>query len=208
MDKYEKTLCGIGYFGEGKHKARVNHKVTKKYNSWSNMINRCYNPYVLNKRPTYIDCYVESDLHCFQNFGDWFDENYYEVPNEKMHLDKDILCKGNKIYSKDTMIFVPEKINSLFTKDNKTRGEYPIGVTYHKKNNNLRVICSITNENGETELKHLGCFPLNRPFQAFTCYKNFKENYIKQVADKYYSKGLIPKKLYDAMYKYEVEIND
>lgn len=51
-------------------------------------------------------------------------------------------------------------------------------------------------------------FPSNKPFQAFTCYKNFKENYIKQVADEYYSKGLIPKKLYDAMYKYEVEIND
>ena len=38
-------------------------------------------------------------------------------------------------------------------------------------------------------------------------YKNFKENYIKQVADEYYFKGLIPKRLYEAMYKYEVEIN-
>ena len=42
MDKYERTLCNIGYIGEGKHKARINHKLIKKYNSWSNMINRCY----------------------------------------------------------------------------------------------------------------------------------------------------------------------
>ena len=44
--------------------------------------------------------------------------------------------------------------------------------------------------------------------EAFQYYKTFKENYIKQVADDYYSQGLIPKKLYDAMYRYEVEITD
>ena len=37
-------------------------------------------------------------------------------------------------------------------------------------------------------------------------YKQFKENYIKQVADEY--KDLIPEKLYNAMYEYEVEIED
>jgi hypothetical protein len=36
--------------------------------------------------------------------------------------------------------------------------------------------------------------------------KNFKENYIKQVADEY--KDLIPQKVYEALYRYEVEIND
>ena len=49
-------------------------------------------------------------------------------------------------------------------------------------------------------------FPLDKPFQAFTCYKQFKENYIKQVADEY--KDLIPQEVYEALYKYEVEIND
>ena len=37
-------------------------------------------------------------------------------------------------------------------------------------------------------------------------YKTFKEQYIKQVANEY--KDKIPKKLYDAMYRYEVEITD
>ena len=31
--------------------------------------------------------------------GKWISENYYEVPGEKMCLDKDILKKGNKIYT-------------------------------------------------------------------------------------------------------------
>ena len=42
--------------------------------------------------------------------------------------------------------------------------------------------------------------------EAFAIYKNFKENYIKKVADEY--KEYIPIKLYEAMYRYEVEIND
>ena len=37
-------------------------------------------------------------------------------------------------------------------------------------------------------------------------YSRLKEDYIKQVADEY--RSLIPNKLYEAMYKYEVEIND
>ena len=103
------------------------------------------------------------------------------------------------------MIFVPQRINKMFTKTDKLRGEYPIGISYHKRDEVFEVSCSIY-ENNKKISKYLGRFPLNRPFQAFTCYKNFKENYIKQIADEY--KDLIPIKLYNALYLYEVKIND
>ena len=122
-----------------------------------------------------------------------------------MHLDKDILYKGNKIYSPENCCFIPYRINLLFTKSDKTRGEYPIGITYDKRSDKIMVQCN-THENNKSKKVHLGSFPLNRPFQAFYAYKTFKENYIKQVADEY--KNLIPKKLYEALYKYKVEIND
>ena len=51
---------------------------------------------------------------------------------------------------------------------------------------------------------YLGRF--KNEIDAFIAYKQFKENYIKQVADEY--KKLIPTKLYEALYKYEVKIND
>lgn len=203
---YHPTIYEVGCFGEGKYKSSINHKNTREYETWKDMIGRCYNPYKLNKFPTYIDCYVEKDFLNFQNFASWYEKNYYEVPNEKMQLDKDILVKGNKIYSKETIIFVPERINYLFTKSNAVRGEYPIGVTYNKEKNMLEVSCSILDKDGKKKNKYLGQFPLNRPFQAFYTYKIFKENYIKQVADEY--RDLIPKELYDALYRYEVEIND
>ena len=202
---YYPSIYGVGYIGKGKYKITINNKKTDAYKVWYGMLQRCYDPYMLNKCPTYIDCYVCEEWHNFQNFAKWFYKNYYEVEGEKMHLDKDILVKGNKIYSPETCIIVPERINTLFVKCDKSRGDYPIGVDEWSNKINgdkwLKVRCSTLEKR-----KHLGYFPINRPFQAFTVYKNFKENYIKDVADKY--KKIIPIELYDAMYRYEVEIDD
>ena len=196
---YDRTLLGVGYLGEN---CKFDEVI---YRDWVDMIQRCYDPYRLNKYPTYRDCFVCEEWHCFQNFAKWYEENYYECNGEKMCLDKDILIKGNKIYSPETCIFVPDRINLLFVKRDNDRGCFPIGCGLHKKSNKIRVRCNFF-EKGKIKRKCLGYFPINKPFQAFTCYKNFKENYIKQVADEY--KNLIPSRLYDAMYKYKVEIND
>jgi hypothetical protein len=203
---YDREVYGVGYYGKGKYKARrEDGKTTRVYTVWHNMIKRCYDPYELNRFPTYINCYVCKEWHNFQNFAEWWEENVYNCNNERICLDKDILCKGNKIYSPDTCVLVPERINILFIKSDAKRGEYPIGVTYHKTNDKLMVQCNV-HENGKSKQRKIGFFPLNRPFQAFYAYKTFKEKYIKQIAEEY--KELIPEKLYEAMYKYEVEIND
>ena len=198
---YEPILYNIGYFGEGKYNCKNHNEI---YDEWRGMIKRCYDPYTLNKYPTYRDCFVCEEWHCFQNFAKWYMENYYECNGEQMHLDKDILVKGNKIYSPKTCIFVPERINTLFIKQERHRGKYLIGVIYHKRDNIFEVKCSCLNKEGKKQRRYLGRY--DSEFQAFTCYKNFKENYIKQVADEY--KNFIPQKLYDAMYEYKVEIND
>jgi hypothetical protein len=203
---YDKEVFGVGYLGVGKYTARgKDKKLTNAYISWENMLKRCYDPYYINRFPTYKDCYVCDEWLCFQNFAKWYYENYYEIENQKMCLDKDILYKGNKIYSPETCVFVPERINTLFIKSDKVRGEYPIGTCLTSDNSALRVRCSIF-ENGKTKRIYLGQFSLNKPFQAFYTYKTFKENHIKQVADEY--KDLIPERLYKAMYGWIVEIND
>lgn len=204
---YEKRTYGVGYLGEGEYKTTDNNKLSKYYSVWVSMLARCYDPYEINKghNMVYANVFVCEEWHNFQNFAKWCEENYYEIKNEPMCLDKDILFKGNKIYSPQKCIFVPQRINKLFTKSNAIRGEYPIGVRYHKRDDVLEVYCSIYKNNKKKRV-YLGRLPINRPFQAFTVYKNFKEKIIKQVADEY--KCYIPTKLYEAMYKYEVEIND
>ena len=200
---YEPRYYGVGYLGEGKYKMFENGKLTDKYNIWYGMLKRCYDPKYQEKYPTYKDCKVEDYLLNLQHMAEWINKNYYEVPGERMHLDKDILCKGNKIYSRDKCIFVPEGINKLFTKCDNARGENPIGASL-TSSGNYEVRC----RNGYGEPVYLGSYSTKD--EAFNVYKQYKEKVIKKVIDSY--EGKIPEPFYSklktAMYNYEVEIDD
>ena len=201
---YERRYYGHGYIGKGKHKAvDENGKHSKCYEVWVKMLQRCFDEKFQIKRPTYKGCKVCTEWLNFQVFAEWFYNNYYEIEGERMHLDKDILIKGNKIYSPNTCVFVPQRINTLFIKRNKVRGEYPIGVSYHKMSKKFIVHCNVYDYKKNKKI-NLGYY--STPEEAFNVYKEFKENYIKKVADLY--KDKIPTKLYDALYNYEVEITD
>jgi hypothetical protein len=50
-----------------------------------------------------------------------------------MTVDKDILVKGNRIYSPETCVFVPEYINILFVKRDKTKSFKPEKKFYIKE---------------------------------------------------------------------------
>ena len=167
------------------------------------MLMRCYYDKYQKKHPTYKGCTVCEEWHNYSNFKNWYDENYYEIEGEQMALDKDILVKGNKTYSPNTCVFVPQNINTLFIKRNKARGKYPIGITFNKDANKFIAKCN-TFYNVKKQQKYLGLY--NTIEDAFNAYKKFKETEIKQIADEY--KDKIPNKLYEAMYNYEVEITD
>ena len=184
-----------------------NKEIKKSYDVWNSMHTRCNNSQYHELEPTYKDKYVCEDWIYYNKFKEWFDKNYYNLGEECMQLDKDILVKGNKVYSPETCIFVPQRINNLFTKTDAKRGEYPIGVYYKTKEKQLTSGMSYLDENGKKKYRGFGYF--NTVEDAFNCYKTNKESYIKQVADEYKSKyPNFPQKLYDAMYGYEVEITD
>ena len=141
---YEPRYFGVGYLGEGKYKAYENGKQTRVYQTWNNMLERCYSDKYHEKQTPYMECEACKEWLNFQEYGKWFERNYYEIEGEQMCLDKDILVKHNKIYSPDTCIFVPNTINVLFTKSDKTRGETPIG-TSPLKNGKYESRCQIFN---------------------------------------------------------------
>ena len=202
---YEKRYYDIGYLSEGKYKVSENGKSTKCYIAWYDMLRRCYDPKFHEKNPTYKECEVDEGWYNLQSFGDWFADNYYEIENEKMCLDKEILNKDNKVYSLNACIFVPHNINTLFIKCDKSRGEYPIGVYYDKRDKKFRAQCSIYDfKERKRKTIYLGYY--DTPEKAFEVYKKYKENHIREVAD--YYKKQIPERLYQALYEYEVEIND
>ena len=200
--RFTPSVYDVGIIGNEKTKDE-NGKIIKSYSVWNSMLRRCYSDKEQKKYPTYRGCCVCEEWHNYSNFKNWFNNNYYEIEGEQMCLDKDILVKGNKIYSPDTCVFVPQDINKLFTKCNKIRGKLPIGVTFRKDKNKYQAQCRIFN-NGKSQQKYLGSY--NTINDAFNAYKQFKEKYIKQVADEY--KNKIPDKLYEVMYNYKVEITD
>lgn len=112
-------------------------------------------------------------------------------------LDKDILIKGNKIYSAQNCELVPKKINLLFVKSNSSRGILPIGVKKSGKKFRAKVMKNSVEED-------LGTF--DTPEEAFEAYKIAKQVHIKDMANKY--KKEITNRCYQALINYKVEITD
>ena len=207
-DPWYPSVYEHGYIGIGDYKVSINQKHTPQYNVWYDMLKRCYCKEYLEKHNTYEKAEVCEEWLNFQNFAKWYDENYYELEiPQRMELDKDMIDKGNKLYCPEKCVFIPKRINTLFVKCDKNRGELPIGVdSKRNKNGGYSSRCSCSSGIKDTSIKrvHLGTF--KTPEEAFYTYKTLKENYIKQIADEY--KPYIPHKLYEAMYRYEVEITD
>lgn len=198
VSPYCKTVFRVGYLGEGKYLT-----TDRWYTFWTGFIQRVH--YKKHKsREHYKSVSINKDWYNYQNFAKWADENYYEIPNHQMQIDKDILFKNNKEYSPDTCIFVPQIINVLFTKSDKARGDLPIGVYWFKEGKNYRAQCSYVDNNGELKNKYLGGH--GNPKDAYLAYKRFKESHIKEIADRY--KEYIPDNLYKALYEYQVDITD
>jgi len=195
------SVCNVGYFGVGIFTATILGKNTPEYEAWSGMIKRCYGEKKLEKYTSYIGCSVDEKWHNFQNFAKWHEENYNPEIMKDWQLDKDILVKNNKIYSPETCCFVPRDINNVIKTNKNKRGELPVGVSRRTINKKEMFRVSIATA---VKKSNLGYF--NTPEEAFQVYKTAKENYIKEVADKWC--GLISKRVYQALMDYKIEITD
>lgn len=190
---YDKTIYGVACLGEGKYKTTINNKRTIQYKYWHSMLIRCHDKKFKQNNPAYKDVTCCEEWLNFQNFAKWFEENYYEVEGEKIHLDKDILVKGNKIYSPKTCCFVPERINKLFEKTNIT-----VNKGTFKSNKKYASRCNITDSYGNNKTIYLGIY--NTIEEANKSYIDYKKNYIKNVANSY--KHVIPTYVYNSIIKW------
>ena len=195
-DRLTPTVFGVGIVGD--EPTRENGLMVREYTIWQSMLLRCYDEKSRFKYETYKDCIVSENFKSYQFFKNWCrDQVGFE--NKGWNLDKDILFKGNKFYSEDTCCFVPQEINKLFLKAKRARGIYPIGVSFNKK---AGLFSSRIYSNGVA--KHIGYF--KTPEEAFKEYKKAKEDYVKEVAEKW--KGEISTRVYEALTDYEVDVCD
>lgn len=194
-DAYAPTVLGVGSIGD--EHIKINGVFEKEYSVWKAMLVRCYCDKYQTKYPTYSGCSVSDDFLFYPNFKQWYrqQKGFGMVGWE---LDKDILYKGNKVYSREACCIVPLAINSLIIKSDAARGDFPIGVHLKK----IGSYGATVRKDGTQ--KSIGYF--RTPLAAFLAYKSAKESYIKIVAEKW--KGQVDHRVYLALMSYEVSYDD
>jgi hypothetical protein len=174
-------------FGIGINDVKTKTKGTKPYLVWKSMLARCYSDYTQSTNPAYIGCSVCDDWLTFSHFKEWFDANY----KEGTQLDKDILVKGNKVYSPETCCFVPQKVNKIF-KGHRAEKSVSVGVTkqYYRYRATFRA-------DGQT---FTGWFDNLHDAEQF--YSEHRRKRLLDVAREYLSQGLIDNRIYQAIISY------
>lgn len=150
----------------------------KFYQAWRDILNRCYSPKVLSKRPSYDGCEICDEWVKLSSFKEWYDSNYVEG----WAIDKDLLVEGNKIYSPKTCRFIPIQLNSMFTGSSSSKSLLPIGVyksKYGKYISQIRI---------NKKLTYLGTF--NNIEDASDEYMKAKKAYVLSLLSKYLEMGV------------------
>ena len=199
LDPFSPTLYGVGYMG-----MRTDYGDSKKYSKqhevWSSMMKRCYNENCA-RHPWYEECTVAEEWHNFSNFLKWYDDHYYELPEGmgRIELDKDFKVKECRVYSPDTCLLIPQRINGAKPKTRTTDREFPIGMTYQANRHKYRV--RINQDGKDTVIGYYDTVE-----DAFSVLKREKEKELRRLADLY--KPYIPDEVYQAVINYEISITD
>lgn len=176
----------------------VNGHKTKEYSHWQNMLKRCYCPKFQERHPSYKGCEVSNDFKRFSDFANWC-KSQHAFGEAKVDLDKDLLVKGNKLYSKKNCVFIPQELNKLLIQRSNERGLYPIGSYFDKKYGKIKAQINMNKKK-----VFLGYY--DNPIDAFIAYKKAKESHIKELANIYKSK--LDPRAYDALMAYSIEMKD
>lgn len=144
------------------------------YEVWRGMLERCYNPKKQARQPTYIGCSVCEEWLTFSNFKMWMEKQHWE----DNCLDKDLLIKGNRVYSSETCVFVSNLTNCFISEQPKNRGEWPIGVYWKKQNKRFVAQCS---NPFTSKREHLGYY--DDPIEAHKAWLKRKRELAVLVAE-------------------------
>lgn len=149
-----------------------------EYQMWKDMLKRVYSEKYQEKAKTYIGASCDPKWLSFKSFIEDVSKfpNYEKALTGGWCLDKDIIVSGNKHYSKDTCVFVPNEINANFRSSSKV-GDLPVGVYLHIDG---RFACDCSYG---SKTQYLGIY--DSVERAFEVRKVFKQKQMKILADKY-----------------------
>lgn len=175
-------------------------KSNAAYSIWNGIYVRCYK----DKRVYEGAFMCELWKNDKDSFAEWWSSEYYECNGESMAVDKDLLFPGNKEYAPDKCCIIPQTLNTMLSNCKKHRSiwknarmDLPLGVRYDSR---IKMYYGEIKPYGHDEVIRLSYW--RTPEEAFAEYKRHKQADILIMADKY--KNKVPKKVYDALLRFEV----
>lgn len=159
---------------------------TRAFTLWNSMSQRCkVGSSEQRNRPTYAGCSMSDNFKDFQFFAEWCQQQLgYSEKDEKgnrWQLDKDLLVKGNREYSENNCVFLPQAVNTALSYIKRHGTNSFTGVSFCNRSKKFRAY-----HNVKGKLIHIGYFVDED--SAREAYKNAKEGYIKQLSGTYRSK--------------------
>ena len=193
-DRLRPDVYGVGILGLEISKGSVDKYA---YKMWYSMLGRCYSERIQRLHPTYNGCSVSENFLYFPYFKTWL-EKQVGYGTKGFDLDKDLLVKGNKIYSEETCVLIPQEINTFLLTNKKRRGECLLGVSKRPSGRYSAGICT------DHKKRLIGTF--DTEYEAFCAYKSEKERYASVLAHKW--KGKVDDRVCEALFNFNVEITD
>lgn len=173
-----------------------NKVIWKPYKTWGEMLRRCFDEKRKQTLPSYVNAGCCKEWEVLSGFLDWYLEQPYV--DGSWQLDKDLLIKGNKIYSPDKCVLIPAEVNMFLTRREQDRNLL-IGAHFRKASG--RYLSSFTKD---SRCFHIGSYATE--MEAHLAYKKAKEDYAKILAEKY--KDVLCIRAYNALMTYQVEVTD
>jgi hypothetical protein len=206
VKNYNKPSVGKhGFLGQGKYTSEHrdengNRILHTEYKIWSGIHNRAGN--FDGKHSSYSDVTVCEEWWNYQNFAKWYEEHKYDIKDDFLCIDKDILNPKNRIYSPETCCLIPNSINEIF-KDftNYKHDDLPIGITKRNDCKTVKYRARTTSVNEYGEIVYVSKTTSDL-LEAFIFYKENKEKYIKFLAEKY--KYCIDYEIYERLMNFKV----
>ena len=182
--------------------SHIKRKAVKEYELWARMLERCTKEFWV-KSPTYTGTTCSDNFKSYTFFYRWCQKQVgfgnKDDNGRYWQLDKDLLGGDIKMYSEDTCVFVPARLNSLLIRRKVNTSKYATGVIKKSKD---KTFTALYNDNEGTQVS-VGGFLSEQ--DAFNYYKICKEAVIKSSAKQY--KGLIDERVYNKLMNYEVTNN-
>lgn len=149
------------------------------YIDWKSMLSRAYCRKVSEVNPTYEQVIVCDDWKRFSVFRNWVLSIQPNKDWENCSLDKDLLIKGNKVYSPDTCCYIPQKVNTFLIERTRDRSKVGLlGVSYDKEFGGYVAACMDPFRRVD---KYIGYF--HSAMEAHLAWKKKKWEYAQELAE-------------------------